>query len=94
MNHNIKFLKEDDRGRVYETESFKIFYRNKNSVSGDNSENAQEIIYFIKGAAEITLRDEVYTIDSLSMVEFPENTYHKIKALTDIIFILHENNSS
>ncbi len=87
---NLKIIKENKKGKTYQAEGFKILYRHKNKIAGDNSENVEELIYFITGSAEITLRDKTWIIKSPVKVEFPANTYHKIKALTDISFVLFE----
>ncbi|MFT4311198.1 MAG: hypothetical protein ACMXX7_01075 [Candidatus Woesearchaeota archaeon] len=86
----IKLIKENDKGKTYQAKGFKILYRYKDKIAGDNSENVEELIYFIEGSAEITLKDKTWTVNSPAKVEFPANTYHKIKALTDISFILFE----
>ncbi len=87
---SIKLTKENNIGKTYQADSFKILYRNKNSIAGDNSINVEELIYFITGSAEITLKDKVWRIDAPATVNFPSNTYHKIEALTDISFIIFE----
>ena len=87
---DIKLIKENEKGKTYQANGFKILYRYKNKIVGDNSENVKELIYFISGSAEITLENKTWIVESPAKVEFPANTYHKIKALTDISFILFE----
>ena len=84
----LKLIKEKDAGKNYQADGFKVFYRYKNSIAGDNDENIKEIIYLITGSAEVTLEDEVEIIEAPAKIVFPANTYHKIKALTDISFVL------
>jgi mannose-6-phosphate isomerase-like protein (cupin superfamily) len=86
----MRLIKENEKGKTFQAEGFKILYRNKNSVAGDNEENPEELIYFITGSAEITLKDRTWTIESPAKVEFPAKTYHKIKALTDVSFVVFE----
>ena len=86
----IKLIKANEKGKTYQAEGFKILYRYKDQIAGDNSKNIEEIIYFIEGSAEITLKDNSWIIESPAKVEFPAKTYHKIKALTNISFILFE----
>lgn len=86
----MKIIKENNIGKTYSTENFKILYRKKGSISGDNKINPKETIYFITGKAKITLEDKAWRIESPEKVEFPANTYHKIKALTDISLIVFE----
>ena len=85
----MELIKDNEKGKVYQSDKFQIFYRNKDSISGDNSENVEEEIYLVSGEAEITLREEVKIIKAPIKIEIPAKTYHKIKALTDIIFILY-----
>jgi len=87
---DMKLIKENEKGKTYQVDGFKIFYRYKDAIAGDNSENPEEIIYFITGSAEITLQNKTWTIEAPAEVEFPAKTYHKIKALTDISFTLFE----
>ena len=87
---DIKLIKEDEKGKTYQADNFKILYRYKDTISGDNSENVEELIYFIIGSAEVTLKDSTWKVEAPAKIEFPAKTYHKIKALTDISFILFE----
>ncbi len=87
---NVNLIKKNEKGKTYQAEGFKILYRYKNQTAEDNSENVEELIYFVTGSAEITLKDKTWIVESPAKVEFPANTYHKIKALTDISFILFE----
>ncbi len=86
----MKLLKENEKGKTFQAEGFKILYRNEGTIAGDNEENPEEVIYFITGSAEITLKDKTWTIEAPAKVEFPAKTYHKIKALTDISFVVFE----
>ena len=86
----IKLIKEKKEGKNYQADDFKIFYRYKDTIAGDNSENVEELIYLITGKVEITLRDKTWIAESPVKIDFPANTYHKIKALTDIAFVLYE----
>jgi len=84
----IRLIKETERGREYQTKDFKIIYRYKNTISGDNSINPKEIVYLVAGSAEITIKNKKWKIEAPEKIEIPNKTYHKIKALTDICFIL------
>ncbi len=89
----IRLIKKNEKGRTYQADGFKILYRCKGAIAGDNSENVEELIYFITGSAEVTLRDKTWVIESPAELRFPAKTYHRIKALTDISFIIFEKNS-
>lgn len=86
----VKLLKNDEKGKKYQADHFKIFYRNRGSISGGNAKNVEEIIYLITGSAEITLRQATRKITAPARIHFPARTFHQIKALTDISFILFE----
>ena len=85
----IKLTKEDERGKTYQAGDFMIFYRHKDTISGDNSENVKELIYLITGSAEITIKGKTWKAEAPAKIEIPAETYHKIKALTDISFIIY-----
>ena len=89
----IKLIKEDEKGKTYQADNFKILYRYKDTIAGDNSVNVEETIYLITGSAEVTLKDSIQIFKAPAKIEFPAKTYHKIKALTNIIFIMFENSS-
>lgn len=86
----MKLIKENDKGKTFQADGFKILYRYKNKIAGDNAINPKETIYFVTGSAEITLRDKTWTIMAPNKIEFPSKTYHKIKALSNISFIVFE----
>ncbi|MEA2064838.1 MAG: hypothetical protein U9O66_00895 [Patescibacteria group bacterium] len=50
----------------------------------------EELIYLIAGSAEITIKNYIESLDAPVKIKIPAKTYHKIKALTDISFILYE----
>ncbi len=85
---DIKLIKEKKEGKNYQADGFKIYYRYKNMIAGDNSENLKETIYLVTGKAEVTLENFTQTVEAPAKIEFPAKTYHKIRALTDIAFIL------
>lgn len=87
---DIKLTKEKKEGKNYQADGFKIYYRYKDTVAGDNSENVEELIYLITGRAKVTLKNSAWTVEAPAKIEFPAKTYHKIKAITDIAFILFE----
>ena len=86
----LKLLKENEKGKTYQAKNCKILYRNQGSIAGDNSVNPYELIYLITGKAEITLEYKTQIIEAPIKIEFPEKTYHKIKALTDISFVIFD----
>ena len=86
----MKLIKENEKGKNYQADGFKICYRYKWTIAWDNDKNPKEIIYFISGEAKITLWEKTWKVQAPEQVIFPTSTYHKIEALTDISFILFE----
>lgn len=84
----LDLIKSNAKGKTYQADGFEILYRYKGVIAGDNSENSEEIIYLINGEAEVTINDETVTLKSPAKFKIPAKTYHKIKAVTDIAFIL------
>ena len=85
----MKLIKENLKGQTYQLNDYKICYRNKNSISWDNKINKKETIYLISWSAEFTIDTETKKITAPEKIEFPAKTYHKIKAITDICFLLY-----
>lgn len=86
----MKLIKKNEKGKTFQTDKCKILYRKKGSISGNNKINVHEIIYLITGEAEITLKEKTEVIKAPAKFEFPAKTYHKIKALTDISFVMFD----
>lgn len=83
-----KLIKEKLESKSYQADGFKIYYQNKNQIAGDNNINLEETIYLVSGKAKLTLQDKTWAEEAPAKIDFPARTYHKIKALTDITFIL------
>ena len=87
---SIKLIKENKKGRTFQVDECKILYRNKGVIAGENDINVEEVIYLITESAEITLKDKKEVIEAPARIHFPAKTYHAIKALTDISFVMFE----
>lgn len=85
---NLKLIKQNEKGKLYQADGFKVAYRSKDTDSGDNDENQEEIIYLISGSLEFALKDQVTTVNAPAKLHIPANTYHKLHALEDIVFLL------
>lgn len=100
----VPLWKQDDRGKAYgfsvrESSYFIVLYRQAGTTSGDHYHRGEikskspEIFYFVKGKAELTVRDietggeEVYQVEEGVKIEIPPMVYHSFKALTDIILL-------
>lgn len=86
----MELIKDNEKGKTYQADGFKILYRYKGMIAGNNDINPKETIYFITGSAKITLEEKTFEVESPCKIEFPAKTYHKIKALTDISFIVYD----
>ena len=87
---DLELIKENEKGKNYQADGFKITYRYQGAVSGDNAENLQETLYLISGKARVTVEDNITEYEAPAKFEIPAKTYHKIEALTDIACILFE----
>lgn len=91
MNHlqqPLPIAKENDKGKLYQADDFKIAYRHKGTDSGDNDINPEEIIYLISGSIEFTLGQETETVTAPAKLYIPARTYHKLHALEDVVFLI------
>jgi hypothetical protein len=86
----MKLIKENEKGKNYQGDGFKIAYRYKDAISGDNADNFHEIIYLVTGKAKITIGESCEAYEAPAKIEIPAKTYHKIEALTDLSCILFE----
>ena len=86
----MKLIKEDERGKTFDAGDFKVLYKLKSTISGDNSKNVEEELYLVKGSAKLTLENKTWTEEAPAKIYFPAKTYHKIEALSDITLILFE----
>jgi glyoxylate utilization-related uncharacterized protein len=84
----LKLLTDNEKGKTYQADNLKIYYRNRNTISGNNSENIEELIYLISGEIEFTLKDKIEKISGPAEIRIPAKTFHKILALSDIVFII------
>ncbi len=84
----MKIIKNDLKGKTYQSDNFKIIYRNKGVILGNNSENKKELIYLINGSIKLTINDKTEVVKAPAKINIPANTYHKIEALNKISLIL------
>jgi len=78
---------------------FLVLYREKGTVSakhyhkGTIKSKSPETFYLVSGEVEflacdmMTGKEETYTIQAKTKIEVPPNTYHEVKAKTDIILL-------
>ncbi len=80
-------LKKDKRGAVYDCDGFFYVERKKGSVTADHIHKEGETIYLLRGKIEVTIGKASKKIGSPAKFMVPPKAYHKIVALSDIIFI-------
>lgn len=85
----MKLIKENEKGKNYQADGFKITYRYKGAIT-ENAVNLHEILFLITGKVKVTINDKTETIEAPARIEIPAKTYHKIEALTDIACVLFE----
>lgn len=83
----LKVIKSDERGIMYDCDKLNYLERKKGSVSADHSHKDREILYLIKGKAVLTVDDETKAIKAPARIEIEPNVYHKLEAATDIILL-------
>lgn len=86
----MELIKENEKGRTFLCDGFKLLYRNKSSISGDNEMNVEEDLYLVSGTALIVVGESEKQYSAPAFFHIPEKTYHKIEAVTDITMILFE----
>lgn len=86
--NEVKIIKSDDRGIIYDCGKSSFITRKKGTISADHTHEDNEIIYLIRGEVELTIGDETQTVKGPIMFETPPNVYHKLVALTDIDLVI------
>ncbi|MFH1564338.1 MAG: hypothetical protein ABIC82_00610 [bacterium] len=84
---NIKIIKSDERGIMYDCGAVKFLSRKKGTISADHCHDDCECLYLVKGEAEFTCGKDVKTVKAPVKIEIERNVYHKLKALCDIEII-------
>ena len=84
----LSLIKDNQKGKTYQADGFQFLYRKAGSMLWDNAINVTETLYFITGAAEISIEEQKFMVEAPVKVVIPEKTYHRIEAKSDISFIL------
>ena len=86
--HEIKIIKSDERGIIYDCGNSSFITRKKGTIGADHTHEDPEIIYLVKGEIELTIGDETQVVKAPIMFKIDPNVYHKVVALTDIDFVI------
>jgi len=84
----IKIIKSDERGIIYDCGNSGFISRKKGAISADHTHEDPETIYLVKGEVELTLGDETQVVKAPVKFSAPSNVYHKLVALTDIELVI------
>ena len=84
----MELIRQDDNGKTYQADGFRVYYRNAGHISGDNDINVREYIYVLQGEANVIIGDETHELVAPSHIEIPAKTYHAITGKTDIVFVV------
>jgi len=82
--HQIRTIKSDYRGVIYDCGKSNFISRKSGTVSADHIHNEPEKIYLVEGKIELTIDNETQIVEAPIMFEYGPNIYHKLVALTDI----------
>ncbi len=85
---NIKIIKSDDRGIIYDCGKSSFIARKKGSISANHIHEDAETIYLVKGKIELTIGKETKIVKAPIKFSYTSNIYHKLVALTDIELII------
>jgi len=89
---NIKIIKSDERGVIYDCGKLSFISRKKGSTSANHTHKHAEVIYLVKGEIELTIGNETKIVKAPIKFGYASNIYHKLVALTDIELIIEEIN--
>ncbi|NOQ55430.1 MAG: cupin domain-containing protein [Nanohaloarchaea archaeon] len=86
--HDIKIIKKDERGTIYDCGKSSFISRKKGTISANHKHEDPEIVYLIKGEIELTIGDETKIVNAPVMFKTDSNVYHKLVALTNIELVI------
>ncbi len=86
--HEIKIIKSDERGIIYDCGKSRFISRKRGTISANHKHENPEIVYLVKGEVELTTGDETQIVRAPVMFKTDSNVYHKLVALTDIELVI------
>ena len=92
----LSVLKEDERGKIFDSGNVKIIMRKKGTVSGKHSHPVgesgkdPEVLELVEGEVESVIGEEKKVVKVPFTFKIPANAYHEFTALTDIILLEHK----
>ena len=86
--NNIRVIKSDDRGTIYDCGKSSFIFRKKGTISADHTHKDPEIVYLVKGEVELIIGDETQIVKAPIQFKADSLVYHKLVALTDIELVI------
>ena len=84
----LNIIKNDERGIVYDCDGLMYVARKKGTITADHThEDIDEILYLIDGVINLTIGNKTEKIEAPSRIEIPRKIYHKIVAISNVVFI-------
>ena len=83
----IPITKKDERGIIYNCNQLNFIQRKKGSINADHTHEDKEVLYLIKGEAELTVGKETKVVKAPLKIEIEPNQYHKLVALSEIFLL-------
>ncbi len=84
----IKIIKSDERGVIYDCGKSNFISRKKGTVSANHTHEDPEAVYLVKGEVDLTIGKETQTVKAPVAFKIDSNVYHKLVALTDIELVI------
>ncbi len=85
---DMKIVKSDERGVIYDCGRSNFIARKKGSISADHKHEGAEIVYLVKGEIELTIGNNTQIVKAPVKFSYASNVYHKLVALTDIELVI------
>lgn len=79
---DLKIIKKDSRGAIYDCDKVILIERKKGSVSAGHAHGQGEVLFLITGKARLTVGDETAVVEAPCRIEIEGGIYHKIVALS------------
>jgi len=80
----LRLIKKDKRGAIYDCDKVILIERKKGSVSADHVHRQHEALFLIAGKARLTVGDEATVAEAPCRIEIAGGVYHKIVALSKV----------
>ena len=80
----LRLIKKDKRGAIYDCDKVILIERKKGSVSADHVHEQGEVLFLIAGKVRLTVGDETAVAEAPCRIEIAGGIYHKIVALSKV----------